>query len=63
MIDPKYGLWKLPALQAISKLTDENDPRLETHEKFAKIFNEVTAKIFNDVAVTATEVKCEETEE
>ena len=63
LIDPKYGLWKLPALQAIYKLTNEKDPWLEAHEKFTKIFGEVTAKIFNDMAVTATEVKGKETEE
>ena len=63
MIDPKYGLWKLPALQAISKLTDENDPWLDAHEKFAKIAAEVNAKIFNGVTVTAAEVKCKETKE
>lgn len=63
LIDPKYGLWKLSALQAIYKLTNEKDPWLEAHEKFTKIFGEVTAKIFNDMAVTATEVKGKETDE
>ena len=63
LIDSKYGLWKLPALQAISKLTDENDPWLDAHEKFDRIFSKVTAKIFNEVTVTATEAKYKETKE
>lgn len=40
-IDPEFGLWKLPALQAAYKLTGIKDPWLESHEKFAKLCSEL----------------------
>lgn len=42
LTDPEVGLWKLPALQAAYKLTEEKDPWLLAHEKCAKLFGKTT---------------------
>lgn len=47
--DPKFGLWKLPALQAVYKLTGYKDPWLESHEKCAKLFGELAAATFLEI--------------
>ena len=47
--DPKFGLWTLPALQAIYKLTGEKDPWLEAHEKCAKLFSEIVEVVIPKV--------------
>lgn len=49
LTDVEYGLWKLPALQAIYKLTGEKDPWLEAHEKFAKLCSEMITVIIPEV--------------
>ncbi len=49
LTDSEYGLWKLPALQAIYKLTGEKDPWLEAHEKFAKLCSEMVTVIIPEV--------------
>ena len=49
LIDDKYGLWKLPAVQAIYKLTGEKDPWLISHEKFAKICNELVSSVIPEL--------------
>jgi len=43
LTNPEFGLWKLPELKAIYKLTGEKDPWLEAHEKFAKLCGEMVA--------------------
>lgn len=49
LTDSEYGLWKLPALQAVYKLTGEKDPWLEAHEKFAKLCSEMITVIIPEV--------------
>jgi len=49
LTDSEYGLWKLPALQAIYKLTGEKDPWLEAHEKFAKLCSEMITVVIPEV--------------
>ena len=46
---PEFGLWKLPELQAVYKLTGEKDPWLEAHEKCAKLFGEMITPIIPEV--------------
>lgn len=46
LTDPEYGLWKLPALQAIYKLTGEKDSWLERYEKSAKIIDQLLYTTF-----------------
>jgi hypothetical protein len=48
-INPEFGLWKLPELQAVYKLTGEKDPWLEAHEKCAKLFGEMITPIIPEV--------------
>jgi hypothetical protein len=47
--NPEFGLWKLPELQAVYKLTGEKDPWLEAHEKCAKLFGEMITPIIPEV--------------
>jgi hypothetical protein len=47
--NPEFGLWKLPELQAVYKLTGEKDPWLEAHEKFAKLCGEMVAAVVPEV--------------
>jgi len=49
LTDPALGLWKLPALQAVYKLTGKKDPWLEAHEKFAKLCSEMIATVIPEV--------------
>jgi len=48
-ISPKLGLWQLPALQAVYKLTGYKDPWLESHEKWAKFCSDLTSITFPEI--------------
>ena len=49
LTDPKYGLWRLPALEAVYKLTGIKDTELSNHEAWMKICTDLINCAIPDV--------------